>query len=97
MLKRPLPMTDGHGMERFISLVLFVAAICVAATVATEGLDRAFGGLFAGEPPTVADEGVQSDTSGESARLPSRRPITERVRIQVQGDVDDYSARVGAE
>ena len=84
-------------MERFIGLMLFVAAIYVAATVATEGLDHAFGGLFAAEPPAVANEVVQSNGSGDSAAPPSRRPITERVRIQVQGDVDDYSARVGAE
>ena len=83
-------------MERFIGLVLFVAAIYVAATVATEGLDHAFGGLFAGEPQAVAGGFTQSESEGAAA-LPSRVPITERVRIQVQGDVDDYSARVGAE
>lgn len=84
-------------MERFIGLVLFVAAIYVAATVATEGLDHAFGGLFAGEPQAVVDDVAESNRSGEPAALPSRVPITERVRIQVQGDVDEYSARVGAE
>ncbi len=84
-------------MERFIGLVLFVAAIYVAATVATEGVDHAFGGLFAGEPTAVADEVAESDSRGSAVALPSRLPITERVRIQVQDDVDDYSARVGAE
>ena len=84
-------------MERFIGLVLFVAAIYVAATVATEGLDHAFGGLLAGETQAVADDVADSNRSGESAPLRPRNPITERVRIQVQGDVDDYSARVGAE
>jgi hypothetical protein len=86
-------------MERFIGLILFVAAIYVATTVATEGLDHAFGGLFAGEPPIGAEEVVQadSDSGDDAAAMPARRPITERVRIQVQGDVDDYSARVGAD
>ncbi len=84
-------------MERFIGLVLFVAAIYVATTVATEGLDHALGGLFAGESQLAAEEVVQSDSGDQAAALPSRRPITERVRAQVQGDVDDYSARVGAD
>ena len=84
-------------MERFIGLVLIVAAIYVVATVATQGLDPVFGGPFAGEPPTVAGEVEQADSSSESAAPSSRRPITDRVRIQVQGDVDQYSARVGAD
>jgi hypothetical protein len=86
-------------MERFIGLILFVAAIYVATTVATEGLDHAFGGLFAGEPQIAAEEVVQSDSDSgdEAAAMRSRRPITERVREQVQGDLDEYSARVGAE
>ncbi len=86
-------------MERFIGLLLFVAAIYVASTVATEGLDHAFGGLFASDRQTAAEEPVRSDPDGgdEVAALPKRLPITERVRIQVQGDVDDYSARIGAD
>lgn len=83
-------------MERFIGLVLFVAAIYMAATVATEGLDHAFGGVFAGEPEAVASEFIESDSDGAAAP-PARVPITERVRIQVQGDVNDYSARIGDE
>lgn len=86
-------------MERFIGLLLFVAAIYVATTVATEGLDHAFGGLFAGESRPAAEEVLRSDANGGDGATasPTRLPITERVRIQVQGDVDDYSARVGAD
>jgi len=85
------------AMERWIGLILFVAAIYVAATVATEGLDHAFGGLFAGKR-SVSNEIVRSDGGSDAGANPSARlPITERVRVQVQGDVDDYSARIGAE
>jgi hypothetical protein len=97
MLKHTRAQADGRCMERFIGLVLFIAAIYVATTVATEGLDHAFGGLFAGAPQIIAEGVVQADNQDGAAALPSRRPLTERVRAQVQGDVDDYSARVGAD
>jgi len=96
-LKGVASRVDGRAMERFIGLVLFVAAIWVAATVATEGLDQAFGGIFAGES-RVASGAADASTGGDAGDATSRRrPITERVRDRVQADVDAYSERVGAE
>ena len=84
-------------MERFFGLLLFIAAIYIGATVATEGLDHAFGGLFAGDVPIAVETAAQVDGVDGGDVAPVRRPVTERVRDQVQGDVDEYSARVGAD
>ncbi len=96
-LKRARLRADGPCMERFFGLLLFIAAIYIGATVATEGLDHAFGGLFAGDVPIAIETATQGEGFDGGAVAPVRRPVTERVRERVQGDVDDYSARVGAD
>lgn len=97
LLKRPRPRADGRGMERFFGLLLFITAIYLFATVATEGLDHAFGGVFAGDAQMAAEEGAQTQSPDVAAVSPSRQPVTERVRDRVQGAVDEYSGRIGAD
>ena len=65
-------------MERFIALLFFVAAIYVAATVATEGLDHAFGGVFAGDSSSVA-EGVAHEDGRDATD-----PATTRYSIAME-------------
>lgn len=96
-LKRARLRADAPCMERFFGLALIIAAIYIGATVATEGLDHAFGGLFAGDVPIAVEAAAQADDLDGGAVAPIRRPVTERVRVEVQGDVDEYSARVGAD
>ena len=96
-LKRVRLRVDGPCMERFFGLLLFIAAIYIGATVATEGLGHAFGGLFAGDVPIALETATQGDGLDGGAVAPARRPVTERVRDRVQGDVDEYSARIGAD
>ena len=96
-LKRARLRADGPCMERLFGLVLCIAAIYIGATVASEGLDHAFGGLFAGDVPIAVETAAQVDGLDDGAAAPVRRPVTERVRDRVQGDVDEYSARIGAD
>ncbi|MBM4385773.1 MAG: hypothetical protein FJ091_20690 [Deltaproteobacteria bacterium] len=73
-------------MGRLFAIVLFVLGVYAAATVATEGVDGAFGGLFARDESTAGDPGEHGS-----------QPVTRRVADKVQGLADDRVERVGAD
>jgi len=73
-------------MGRLLAIVLFVVGVYVAATVATEGVDGAFGGLFA------SDESAAGDVDERGSQ-----PVTRRVGDKVQRLVDDRAERVSAD
>jgi hypothetical protein len=81
-------------MGRLLAIVLFVLGVYAAATVATEGVDGAFGGLFAGEEPIAAPSGPR-DSQAAPGNAFAPQPVTRRVHDKVQGLVDDRAERAG--
>jgi hypothetical protein len=88
-------------MAKAFGLILMLAAMYVGMTIYTQGLERAFGGIFA---PIDAGPGADSRTSAlaDDVKLhptddpsPVRRrvPITEQVRDRVTQHIQRGAAR----
>jgi hypothetical protein len=88
-------------MGKMFGILLVILAIWVGLTVYDKGVDRAFGGLFAGSkkeaPHRVATTRVEPDASvsDEPEERARPAPITERVRERVTGSMEQGARRAG--
>ncbi|HVP29692.1 MAG TPA: hypothetical protein VMW35_11090 [Myxococcota bacterium] len=91
-------------MGKIFGFLLIVIAVYVGLTVYDQGVDRAFGGLFArshaSAPPPGREaerEPVVSDRGDDapSADGPRRVPITQAVRERVTGAMQEGERRQG--
>jgi hypothetical protein len=79
-------------MAKLVGIVLMVVAIYVALTVATEGVDGAFGGVFAAH-----GESADVEANDEAAEdTPAPRSVTSRVREKMQRTADERAERIGS-
>lgn len=77
-------------MAKLVGIVLMVVAIYVALTVATEGMDGAFGGVFAAH-----GESADAEPSDDAAHdKPAPSSVTSRVRDKMQRTADERADRI---
>ncbi len=90
-------------MGKAFGLILMVISLYVGITLYTEGMDQAFGGIFASLEPANEREarmGTEitrfSDADAPSAgHRPRRGSITNRVRNRVTADLQEGARRRG--
>jgi len=97
-------------MAKIFGLLLIVAGVYVGLTLYDEGIDHAFGGLFARsstsptstalplerDAPGAADRAADARVAGGSSSGSYRSgAVTQRVRERVTGAVDQGSRRAG--
>jgi len=75
---------EDAGVQRIAGLVFIVVFIWVAVTVYTEGVDRAFGGLFSGFSSGTLDAPANRPTSDRAADAFQRAYDTSTRRVESQ-------------
>ena len=68
-------------MGKMFGILMVMAAVWVGMTVYSQGVDQAYGGLFAG-----------NGGREQVAQSQRRGPVTERVRVKVSGQFQDHES-----
>ena len=88
-------------MAKAFGLILMLIALYIGLTIYTEGIENAYGGIFA---PIASSDGDSSTathltpTAGTAAAPTERRPrqrITEAIRDRVTADLEEGARRRG--
>lgn len=89
-------------MGKAFGLIAMLGGLYMALTIYAEGMEQAFGGIFAPiESVNGADAPLATGLTGaaQAADMPAERqrriPITEQVRDRVQADIDYGASRRG--
>lgn len=77
-------------MQKLMGIVLMVVGIWVGIEIYTQGIDGAFGGIFA----SSRGAGEQTTLSTQPTTPPDNRTVVRRAGDRVQSHMDEGAARI---